>query len=357
VSIVCADDYRSRAHGLLPAPLWDFIDGGSGAELTVDANSAAFDATLLRPRVLVDVTERQTATCLFGGAMTGPLGIAPMAYQRLVHPEGEVAAARGAGQAGALFVASIFASRTVEEIAAATTGPLWLQLYWLRRRETLCHLVARAEAAGYQALVLTVDAPVIGKRLRDLRNGFAIDPDVRAVNLDESITAGKHISRPGASAIATHAAATFDTSITWADLAWLRSITTLPLVLKGILTAEDAELAITHGVDGIIVSNHGGRQLDGAIPALRALPSVASAVAGRIPVLLDGGVRRGRDILIALAHGADAVLVGRPALWALAVAGGDGVSHLLRMLIEELSDTMALTGQVKLTDLDPTVLA
>ncbi|MBB5872602.1 4-hydroxymandelate oxidase [Allocatelliglobosispora scoriae] len=357
MSIVCADDYRSRARGLLPAPLWDFIEGGSGDELTVDANRLAFDRISLRPRVLVDVSERSTATSVFGAALASPIGIAPTAYQRMLHPEGEVATARGAGQAGGLFVVSIFASRTLEEIAAAATGPLWLQLYWLRQRSALSRLVARAETAGYQALVLTVDAPVIGKRLRDLRNGFAIDAGVRAVNLDDALTEGKHISTPGTSAIATHAAATFDTSITWADLSWLRSTTALPLVLKGILTAEDAELAVAHGVDGIIVSNHGGRQLDGAIPAMRALPEVVAAVAGRVPVLLDGGVRRGRDILIALASGADAVLIGRPALWALTVDGSDGVAHLLSMLTEELSHTMALTGRPKLADLDPTVLA
>lgn len=357
MSIVCADDYRSLAQGLLPQQLWDYIDGGSGDELTLGTSRRAFNDMLLRPRVLVDVSERQTSTSLFGAQLAAPLGVAPTAYHRLVHPDGESATARGAGAAGALFVVSIFASRTLEEIAQAASGPLWLQLYWLHDRTALAELATRAEAAGYQALVLTVDAPVIGKRLRDLRNGFAVDPDVRAVNLDSALMASTHTSLPGASAIATHAAATFDQSITWADLAWLRGITDLPVLIKGVLSPADALLAVAHGVDGIIVSNHGGRQLDGAIPALRALPEVVAAVAGRVPVLLDGGVRRGRDILIALAYGASAVLVGRPVLWALTVGGADGVANLLEMLTEELSHTMALTGRPKLSDLDPTVLA
>jgi 4-hydroxymandelate oxidase len=357
VSIVCADDYQGLARDLLTPPVWDFIAGGAGAELSVEANRRAFDTTELRPRVLVDVSMRDTATSLLGAPLSTPLGIAPTAYHRLLHAEGEVATARAAGTAGALYIVSIFASRTLEEIAASATGPLWLQLYWLRRREALAQLAARAAASGYQALVLTVDAPVIGRRLRDLRNGFAIDPDVRAVNLDAELMATTHRRHERESAIAAHAAEQFDPTITWSDLAWLRRITDLPIILKGVLTAEDARIALDHGVDGLIVSNHGGRQLDGAIPAIRALPEVVAAVSGRVPVLLDGGVRRGRDALIALALGASAVLVGRPVLWALCVGGADGVATLLGMLTGELSHAMALTGRSKLSELDPTLIA
>ncbi|WP_246157632.1 alpha-hydroxy acid oxidase [Catellatospora sichuanensis] len=347
--MLCTDDYRALARPRLPADVWDYIDGGSGAELTLSAGRRLFDRAELRPRVLVDVSVCDTAGKLLGDSLATPVGIAPTAYHRLAHPDGEVATARGAH--GALFVVSIFASRSLEDIAAAAAGPLWLQLYWLRRRAVLAELARRAQDAGYRALVLTVDAPRIGQRLRDQRNGFAVDPEVRAVNLDDALMATTHEHREGASAIAAHAAQTFDQTVTWADLAWLRGRTDLPLVLKGVLTAEDADRAVEHGVDALIVSNHGGRQLDGAVPALRALPEVVAAVAGRCPVLLDGGVRHGRDVFVALALGASAVLVGRPALWALAVDGADGVAGLLTMLTGELEHTMALAGRPRLADI------
>lgn len=351
MSIVCVEDYQTLARDRLDPQLWDFIAGGGGDELTLHANRRAFDQLQVRPRVLVDVSICSTTTSLLGSRLSAPLAIAPTAYHRLAHPDGEVATARGAGRAGTPLVVSIFASRTLEEIAAAATGPLWLQLYWLQRRSAIADLARRAKAAGYRALVLTVDAPRIGRRLRDLRSGFAIDPGVRAVNLDQELMAASHQRAAGESAIAVHAAQNFDQTITWDDLAWLRAVTDLPLVLKGILTAEDAARAVDHGVDAIIVSNHGGRQLDGAVPSLHALPEVVAAVNGACPVLLDGGVRHGRDIFIALALGASAVLVGRPALWALAVDGADGVAHLLSMLTDELEHTMALAGRPSLTDI------
>ena len=218
-----------------------------------------------------------------------------MAYHRLVDPEGETATARAAGRAGALLVAGIFASRTLEDIAAAATGPLWLQLYWLRRRDALAALVDRAGAAGYRAQVLTVDAPRVGRRLRGARNGFAVPPGIRAVNLDAGLTAASHRADAGASGIETHAREQFDPSLTWADLAWLRERSTLPLVLKGILAAEDARLAAEHGVDAVVVSNHGGRQLDGALPSLAALPEVAAPARCWSAARCSGGSpRRGR---------------------------------------------------------------
>jgi 4-hydroxymandelate oxidase len=349
---LCVEEYEQLARDLVAADVWDFIAGGSGDELTLAANRRAFDEVRLRPRVLVDVSHCRTDTSLLGAPLAAPVGVAPTAYHGLVHPDGELGTAEGAGAAGALYVVSIFASRTVEDIAAAATGPLWLQLYWLRRRALLAGLVARAAAAGFQALVLTVDVPQVGRRRRDLRNGFAVDPSVRAVNLDQELMASTHERRAGESGLARHALESFDTSITWDDLAWLRGTSELPLVLKGILTGEDAERAVAHGVDAIVVSNHGGRQLDGAVASLHALTEVVDAVAGACPVLLDGGVRRGTDVFAALALGASAVLLGRPVLWGLACGGGDGVAGLLTMVREELAHTMALAGRPTLAAID-----
>ncbi|MFF2545428.1 alpha-hydroxy acid oxidase [Kitasatospora sp. NPDC058063] len=357
VRVLTSAGIERAARDRLPTEIWDFIEGGSDAERTLAANREMFGRHALRPRTLVDVSACDPALTLLGAPLRLPLGIAPMAYHRLVDPEGETATARAAGRAGALLVAAMFASRTLEEIAAAATGPLWLQLYWLRERAALAALVERAEAAGYRALVLTVDAPRIGRRLRDLRNGFAVPPTVRAVNLDRSLMSASHRAADGGSGIAEHAREQFDPTLSWTDLAWLRERTRLPLVLKGVLTAEDARLAVEHGVDALLVSNHGGRQLDGAIPALAALPEVVEAVPADLPVLFDGGVRSGTDLAIALALGARAVLIGRPALWGLAVGGEAGVHRVLDLLREELEHTMALLGRPRLADLDRTVLA
>jgi 4-hydroxymandelate oxidase len=356
VSLVSVEDYERLARDRLSADVWDFIGGGGGAERTLAANLGAFDRVRLRPRVMIDVSNIATGTTLLGSTLAAPLGVAPTAYHQLAHPEAEVGTAMGAGKAGALYVVGMFASRTIEDIAAAATGPLWLQLYWLRQRDALAALIARAENAGYQALVLTVDAPVIGRRLRDLRNGFAVDPDVAAANLDPALMVSTHRRRAGESAIATHAVETFDPSLSWADLTWIRERTRLPLVLKGVLTAEDASTALDCGVDAIIVSNHGGRQLDGAPASLPALAEVIGAVGDRLPVLCDGGVRRGTDVFAALALGARVVLLGRPVLWALTVDGAAGVATMLGLLREELAHTMALAGRPTLPDIDATAV-
>lgn len=350
-------DFEARARARTPADIWDFIQGGSGGEHTLAANLAQFRTHALRPRVLVDVSHCDPTLKLLGAELPAPIGIAPMAYHRLVDQQGETATARAAGRTGTLLVAGIFASRTLEDIAAAATGPLWLQLYWLRRREVLAGLVERAEAAGYRALVLTVDAPWVGRRLRDQRRGFAIPAQVRAVNLDPELMATGHRAAVGVSGVEAHSREQFDPSLTWADLAWLRERTRLPLVLKGILTAEDARLAVEHGVDAVVVSNHGGRQLDGAVTSLRALPEVVAALPPDLPALLDGGVRTGTDIAVALALGARAVLVGRPVLWGLAADGEDGVAQVLDLLRSELLHTMGLLGRPTLAGLDATVLA
>ncbi|MET9443618.1 alpha-hydroxy acid oxidase [Streptomyces sp. NPDC006610] len=337
-------EYEAAARKRLPGPVWDFLAGGSGTESMLSAGREALDRLRLRPRCLVDVSDCDPGASVLGADLAAPLGIAPMAYHRLAHPDGEVATARAAGEAGVLFTVSMFASRTLEDIAAEATGPLWLQLYWLKRREPMIALVRRAEAAGYRALVLTVDAPRVARRPRDARNGFAIPEGVRAVNVDPSVMSASHVGAPRESAVARHSREQFDATITWEDLAWLRERTSLPLVLKGLLTAEDAELAVKHGVDGIVVSNHGGRQLDFAQPAVEALPEISEIVAGRCPVILDGAVRHGADIAKALCLGADFVFVGRPVLWGLAHSGSVGASAVLRTLTEEFEEVMALMG-------------
>ena len=336
-------DYEALARKRMAPVIWDYFSGGSDDEVTLRNNRAAFERIRLRPRMLVDVSTIQTQTSMQGSPVSMPVLVAPMAYHELAHPEGEIATARGVGQAGTILIVSTFATRSIEEIAAAATGPLWLQLYLTRSLQVTGEVAQRAEAAGYRALVLTIDTPRLGRRERDLHNTFV--PPARLANFsteDPDDTATIHVQRhmPG----------------TWDTLAWLRSLTTLPILLKGILTAEDALLALEHGVQGIIVSNHGGRQLDGAIAGIEALPEVVEAVADRCEVYVDGGIRRGTDVLKALALGAHAVLLGRPVLWGLAVNGQEGVRHVLDLLRAELELAMALSGRPTLTSIDRSLL-
>ncbi len=346
------DEFETMAREKLPPDVFDYLQGGSGTERTVAANRAAYERLVLCPRTLVDVSELDLATTLLGSPMALPVAVAPMAFQRLAHPDGEVAAAAAARAAGTVFIASTFASRTFTDIAAAAGGNWWLQVYWLRQRDNLRRVLQRAADAGCRGLMLTVDAPRLGRRLRDIRNGFALPPGITAANVATSVMAAAYERQPGSSSLQRHAASELDSSITWADLAWLRQQAPLPLTIKGIVTQHDAVLAVDHGADAIVVSNHGGRQLDGAIASLDALPEVVAAAAGRVPVLVDGGVRSGTDVFKALALGAHAVLVGRPVLWGLAQDGATGAGAVLRLLRDELSEAMALAGRPRLADID-----
>ncbi len=325
----------------------DYIDGGAGQERTLAANLAAFDAVRLVPRVLTGAGPAGTSVSILGRTWAAPLGIAPMAYHTLVHPDGELASVRAAAAAGLPTVLSMFAGRSLAHVAPEAGSPLWMQIYCLRDRTRVRDLITRAEESGVEAVVLTVDAPVLGPRLRDVRNGFRLPPGVRPANLP-----GMDASDPAA-----HALAEFDPWLDWSVIRWLRSISTLPIVLKGVLAARDAERAVDEGVDALVVSNHGGRQLDGAPATLEALPAVAAAVAGACPVLLDGGIRRGTDILAALALGADAVLTGRPILHGLAVAGYDGALAVLEILKRELREAMTLAGIAAVADVEPDLVA
>jgi len=343
-------DVAAAARAVLPPDVWGFVQGGSGAERTLRANRAAYDKVALRPRVLVDVGAISLRTSVLGADWAVPFGVAPMAYHRLAHPDGELASAGAAGELGTMFCASIFASRTFAEMAGATAGPRWLQVYYLRDRDTLADVLARAEQAGFGAIVLTVDTPHVATRPRDLGSSFTLPDDVRAVNLPPTLMGTAHIATTGRSAIQQHSLERHDQAITWADLPWLRARTSLPLLLKGVLTGEDARLAAEHGVDGLVVSNHGGRQLDAAVPSLAALPEVVAAVPESMPVLVDGGARRGSDVFAALALGARAVLIGRPVLWGLSVRGAQGVRDVLDHLRGELVRAMQLAGAVSVSE-------
>jgi 4-hydroxymandelate oxidase len=293
--------------------------------------------------VLSGAEAPQAATRLLGSASSVPLAVAPMAYQRLLHPDGELATAEAAEAAGVPYVVSTLASFTVEEIAK-TGATTWFQLYWLRTPGLVESLVARAEDAGCEALMVTVDVPVMGRRLRDARNSFVLPDDVVAAHVADGAVSRAHDLVPGSSAIAAHTAAAFAPGLGWADIEWLRRRTTLPLVLKGILDPRDAVRAAESGVDAVVVSNHGGRQLDGAAPSIAALPAVVDALAGRATVYLDSGISSGTDILRALASGAEGVLVGRPVLYGLAADGARGVGSVLSLLTEEFRDAMTLAG-------------
>ncbi|MFI6641768.1 aminotransferase class I/II-fold pyridoxal phosphate-dependent enzyme [Streptomyces sp. NPDC050504] len=329
-------EYAARARATTEGPVWDFVEGGAGDERTLAANVRAFDEVRLRTRVLTGAGEPDLAATVLGRRWAAPLGVAPMAYHTLMHPEGEVATARAADGAGLPFVVSTFASRTFEDVAAATSAPLWLQVYCFRDRAVTRALVERAERAGFEALVLTVDTPRLGRRLRDVRNDFRLPDGVVPANLPQE---DADYSSPS-----EHGRTGLDPALDWSVVDWLRSVSSLPVLVKGILTADDARRALAAGVDGIVVSNHGGRQLDGAPATLDVLADVAAEVAGGCALLLDGGVRRGRDVLAALALGADAVLLGRPVLHGLAVSGARGVSGVLDTVVEELAEAMALTG-------------
>jgi len=333
-------DYRRAARAALPRMTWDYYRSGADAQVTLRRNRRAFRDCTLWPRMLVDVSERDLSTELLGARLPAPILIAPTAYQRLAHPDGELATARAAARAGTLMVVSTLATVSLEDVAACA-GPRWFQLYVHKDRGLTRALIERAHAAGYSALVITVDTPLLGRRVADERNGFALPDGMVMANLAYAVGAAP--SSAG-SALNSYVASRHDASFTWRDLDWLRSLAPLPILLKGILRRGDAARACEHGAAGVIVSNHGARQLDGAPASLDALPGVVAAVEDRCPVLMDGGVRWGSDVLKALALGARAVLVGRPILWGLAAAGEAGVLHVLTLLREELSLAMALAG-------------
>ncbi|MEU0229120.1 alpha-hydroxy acid oxidase [Streptomyces sp. NPDC006284] len=337
------DEFERAAAAVLPAGVRDFVAGGSGAERTLADNLAALDRIRVVPRALRDVSGCDTGTTLLSRRVAMPLATAPIGYQKLVHPEGELAAAAAAKEAGVPFTVGTLSSFPLERVAAV--GAItWFQLYWLRDRALSFDLVRRAEAAGCAAVMLTVDVPWMGRRLRDMDNGFALPDDVVAANFATGTASEAHRASPGGSALAAHTSTAFDPSLSWSDLEEVRRRTRLPLIVKGLLDPADAARAAEAGADAVVVSNHGGRQLDGAVASADVLEAVCAEVAGRCEVLLDSGVRSGTDVLKALASGASGVLVGRPLLWGLAAGGAEGARGVLGLLAEEFRDALGLAG-------------
>ncbi|MFD8368990.1 alpha-hydroxy acid oxidase [Streptomyces hygroscopicus] len=336
-------DVASRAAAQLPSNVWDFIDGGSGDETVTRRNRAALDRMCLTPRVLRGHARPSLEQPLLGRPARMPMMVAPMAYQKLMHNEGELAAARAARDTGIPYIAAVLSSFTVEEIAAQG-AETWFQLYWLRERTRVEELVQRAEAAGCQALVLTVDVPRMGRRLRDIRAGFSLPATVRAANLRPMEAHTVSVRQDTTSAIMRHTAEALEPALSWRNVEWLRERTQLPLILKGIMHPADAVRACDAGADAVVVSNHGGRQFDAAPASIHALADVVAAIHGRCEVFFDSGIRSGTDIVKALALGARGVLLGRPVLWGLASAGEHGVHDVLSLLRQELEDALALVG-------------
>jgi len=348
--VVAVSDYAALARERMSKAAWAFVEGGAGDELTLKANINAFSRLHLMPRVLNKVAGGDTTVTLFGQPHPAPLLLAPVAFQQLAHPDGEAATVLAASAMHTGMVISTQSGIALETLAAQAQAPLWFQLYIQPDREFTAALVARAQAAGIQALVVTVDAPIHGARNREQRAGFVLPPGITPVNLTGMRALPAESLHPGGtsllqSQVVQHAP-------TWDDIHWLRRLTRLPIVLKGILHPDDARRAMGAGADGIIVSNHGGRTLDTLPATIDALPAVTEAIAGRIPVLLDGGIRRGTDIFKALALGASAVLIGRPLMHALASAGAPGIAHVLHILRSELEMAMVLTGCRTLADID-----
>jgi 4-hydroxymandelate oxidase len=344
--------FEPLARRRLSKMAYDYVRSGGGDEISMRENRAAFERLQLEPSVLVDVSEIDTRVNLFGSELQSPILLAPVAYHRLYHAEGEIGTARGASAAGAALVISTFTTTSIDEIARNTQQPIWFQLYVQRDRAFTKDMVQRAVASGCKAVCVTVDTPVLGNRYGQL--SFGLPKGMECVHL-------RGLGKGGTSPEFKLEKGSifdplFDPSFNWNDLEWLRSVAGVPVLLKGVLSAEDGRLAVSCGADGVIVSNHGGRNLDTVPATIEALPRVVDAVAGRIPVMLDSGIRRGTDVLMALALGAKAVFIGRPYVYGLAAGGARGVERVIWILRDELERAMALTGRRSIAEIDATVL-
>jgi len=342
-------DLECKAREILDPGVYDFFAGGAGEELTLADNVAAWNRLRLRPRVLRDVSRIDTSTTMLGAPVVSPLAVAPMAFQRLADPDGELAAARGATAAGNVMVVATGATVRLEDVAAAVPhGQCWFQLYVLRDRDLTADIVRRAAAAGYHALVLTVDTPVVGVRRRDQRNRFRLPDQIIAENVTPMPVTQADKRRPSLD---------HDPNVTSKDIAWLVEVSGLPVVCKGVLSSDDARLCVAAGAAAVIVSNHGGRQLDTVLSSADALPGIVQAVGDTAEVYVDGGIRNGSSVLKALALGAQGVFVGRPIIWGLVTGGASGVQTVLDSLRQELATAMTLCGASSVKMLTPDLIA
>jgi isopentenyl diphosphate isomerase/L-lactate dehydrogenase-like FMN-dependent dehydrogenase len=343
IEAVNLSELEALARESLPRMVYDYYASGANDEITVRENRIAYEQIRLLPRILVDVSTREMGTTVLGEPVSMPILVAPTAFQGLAHPEGELATIKSAGKAQTLMTLATLSNFSIEEAMTVATGPVWFQLYVLKDRVLTASLVKRAEAAGCKAIVLTVDLAAPGKRERDILNRFRLPDHLTAKNL---WPAGlRELPKSAADYGMAHTIATlFDAALTWKDIEWLAGLTKLPILVKGILRPDDALLAVKHGASGLVVSNHGGRQLDTTPATISVLPEIVDAVAGAVEVYVDGGIRRGTDVLKAIASGARAVFVGRPVLWGLASFGEAGVKYVLEMMRQEFDTAMALSG-------------
>lgn len=354
--MIVLDDFENFAFKDLDRNALDYYRSGADQERTLKDNIDAFARWRFRPRFLRDVSVRDLSTTVLGHRISFPVAVAPTAMQKLAHPDGELATAKACSAAQTLMGLSTLSTTPLEDVASVDPkSPKWFQLYVYKDRDSTRHLVERAEKAGFTALILTVDTPLLGSRLADVRNKFALPPHIKLANF-ENLSKFRVQSSGSSSGLEEYTTAMMDPSLSWKDIHWLRSITKMPVVVKGILTAEDAILAVQNGAAGIVVSNHGARQLDDDPATIDVLAEIVEAVKGRVEVYLDGGIRRGTDVLKAIALGAKCVFIGRPALWGLTHSGEQGVRHVLEILRHEFDVAMALSGCASIADVTPSLV-
>nr|XP_060641690.1 2-Hydroxyacid oxidase 1 [Anolis sagrei ordinatus] len=355
---ICIADFEQYAKTFLRKSVYDYYKSGADEQQTLAENVAAFSRLKLYPRMLKDVSSLDLSTSVLGQRVSMPICVAATAMQCMAHEDGEIATVRACRSMGTGMMLSSWATSSIEEVAqAAPEAVRWLQLYIYKDREVTKSLVRRAEKTGYKGIFVTVDTPFLGKRLDDVRNKFQLPPHLRMKNFETNDLAFSSEKGYGEnSGLSVYVAEAIDPSINWEDMKWLRGLTSLPIVAKGIIRADDAREAVKHGVNGILVSNHGARQLDGVPATIEILPEIIEAVEGKIEVFLDGGIRKGTDVLKALAIGAKAVFVGRPILWGLAYQGEQGVKEVLQMLKEEFHLAMALSGCQSVEAIDRTLV-
>ncbi|XP_021956430.1 hydroxyacid oxidase 2-like [Folsomia candida] len=346
-SLVCVKDFEAEAFDVLNKNARNYFKSGADDELTVRKNGEAFSRLLIRPRMLRDVSTRKLKKNILGKSIQFPVGVAPTAFQSLVHPTAEIESAKAAASTGTIFVLSTFSNWSIEDVGnAAPGGRKWFQLFPNTEKKITLDLITRAENAGFEAIVITLDAQNFGKKRDIMREPFKLPENLKMANFEKYQTSDK-----SAEDIGEFVHSTLAQDMTWDTISWIRSNTNLPVILKGILNPQDAALAVQHNVAGVWVSNHGGRQIDTAIPSIDALPDVVQAVGGKCEVYVDSGIRRGSDVFKALALGADMVFVGRPTIWGIAVCGENGAKRVLEILREELDLTMALSGVADVHDI------